>query len=78
MDYYNSWLNNLIGLKQIVKSKTDVNSKLQSKVDSLDVENKVLIDTNLRLVKGYDVLENDFKKKLIKLVILRTKFWMSV
>ena len=54
-------------MKQLVKLKNDENLKLQSKVDSLLVENKVLIDTNLNLVKGFDVLEKDFKMKFGKL-----------
>ena len=62
------------GLKQIVKMKSDENLKLQNKVDSLLVENKVLIDTNLNLVKGFDVLENDFKMKLEKLAIRYINF----
>ena len=57
-------------MKQFVKLKNDENLKLQSKVDSLLVENKVLIDTNLNLVKGFDVLENDFKMKFEKLALL--------
>ena len=48
--------------------KNDENINLQIKVDSLHLENKVLIDTNLNLVKGFDVLENDFKMKIRKLV----------
>ena len=46
--------------------KNDENLTLQDKVDSLLVENKVLIDTNL---KRFDVLENDFKMKLEKLAV---------
>ena len=70
-------------MKQLVKLKNDENLKLQIKVDSLLVENKVLIDTNLNLVKGFDVLENDFKIKLGKLVILHdslifSKLWKKV
>ena len=49
--------------------KNDENLNLQIKVDSLHVENKVLIDTNLNLVKGFDVLEKDFKMKLEKLAL---------
>ena len=45
----------------------DENTNLQNKIDSLHVENKVLIDTNLNFVKGFDVLENDFNMKLKKL-----------
>ena len=60
----------ITGLKQLVKMKNDENSILQSKVDSLLVENKVLIDTNLNLVKGFDILEKDFKMKLGKLAVL--------
>ena len=56
-------------MKQLVKLKNDEHLKLQSKVDSLQVENKVLIDTNLNLVKGFDVLEKDFKMKLEKLAL---------
>ena len=63
-----------IGLKQLVKIKNDEKLQLQSKVDSLHKENKVLNDTNFNLVKGFDVLENDFKKKLRKLVIFYHNF----
>ena len=60
-------------MKQLVEQRNDENSNLQDKVDSLDLENKVLIDTNLNLVKGFDVLENDFKMKIRKLVIFVLK-----
>ena len=56
-------------LKQLVKVKSDENSNFQNKVDGLHVENKILIDTNLILVKGFDVLQKDFNIKLEKLVI---------
>ena len=59
----------ITGLKQLVKMKNDENSILQSKLESLHVENKVLVDTNLNLVKGFDVLEKDFKMKLEKLAV---------
>ena len=52
-----------------MKIRNDENSNLQNKVDSLHVENKILIDTNLILVKGFDVLQKDFNIKLEKLVI---------
>ena len=64
-------------MKQLVEQRNDENSNLQDKVDSLDLENKVLIDTNLNLVKGFDVLENDFKMKIRKLVIFVLKIkWL--
>ena len=67
-------------MKQLVEQRNDENSNLQDKVDSLDLENKVLIDTNLNLVKGFDVLENDFKMKIRKLVIfvLKIKWLFSI
>ena len=61
-------------MKQHVKTRDDEHSKLQYKVDSLLYENKMLTDTNLNLVKGFDVLENDFKMKLRKLVSFPFKF----
>ena len=64
-------------MKQLVEKRNEENLNLQDKVDNLDVENKVLIDTNLRLVKGYDVLENDFKMKLRKLVICSINVYIS-
>ena len=54
--------------------KNDENINLQIKVDSLHLENKVLIDTNLNLVKGFDVLEKYFNMKLGKLGILYLSF----
>ena len=57
-------------MKYHVKIKDNETLTLQRKVDSLHVENKVLIDTNLNLVKGFDVLENDFKMKFEKLALL--------
>ena len=67
----------ITGLKQLVKMKNGENLKLQSEVNKLHVENKILIDTNLNLVKGFDVLENDFKIKLGKLVILHDSLIFS-
>ena len=38
-----------LGLKQFVKAIKNENSKLKNKVNCLNQENKVLIDTNLNL-----------------------------
>ena len=56
-------------MKQLVEKRNEENRNLQDEVDGLHLENKVLTDTNLNLVKGFDVLENDFKMKIRKLVI---------
>ena len=50
-----------IDLKQLVKVKDDELSKLQSKVDKLQIDNKILIDTNSNLVKCMEKLEKYYK-----------------
>ena len=51
----------LSGLKQCIEKQNVENTKLHKKVDSLQMTNELLLETNIKLSKKIELIEKEFR-----------------
>ena len=59
----------LSGLQKLVEKRNAENSSLQIKIDKFQMENEMLVDTNVNLMNKIKILENESKTRCVRLVI---------
>ena len=58
-------------MKKLVEKRKSENSSLQIKIDKFQIENEMLVDTNVNLMNKIKLIEKDCKMKCVGLVIFK-------
>ena len=58
------------GLKKLVEKRNTENSSLQIKIEKFQMENEMLVDTNVNLMNKIKLIEKESKTRCVGLVIL--------
>ena len=59
----------LSGLKKLVEKRNTENLSIQIKIDKFQMENEMLVGTNVNLMNRIKLIENKYETKCVELVI---------